>query len=152
MQGNQLQMQHRGCTVLLWFASPTWGVCQSVGSIECSQQSYIPSQLMQINPSRYSIMLYSIWGISQVSTNTIWYVMLSRANAPEQTQLSSLLDFFQGRLELALCIFYLFVFLHFFVFCNFGVWIACMYTEGCFAISEDLSWTLNRAASDAGPN
>ena len=31
-----------------------------------------------------------------------------------------------------------------FLFGIFEVWIACMYTAGCFAIGEDLSWTLNR--------
>ena len=31
------------------------------------------------------------------------------------------------------------ILLHFVVVWNFGVWIACMYTVGCFAIREDLS-------------
>ena len=35
------------CIALVW--APTWGVCQSVGSIECGQQSYIPFHLTHFN-------------------------------------------------------------------------------------------------------
>ena len=50
------------CIALVW--APTWGVCQSVGSIECGQQSYIPfdaSQLMhQLSVPKSYILIKSI--------------------------------------------------------------------------------------------